>query len=166
MGTSQGKHNDTAVERTSDQETVVTRRFNAPARLVFKAWTTPELLLKWWTPKSFDITFVSCEVDARTGGGYKFVFRVPSMEQPMAFFGKYLEVVPDVRLVWTNEEGGEDGPVTTVTFEEHGGGTLLTVHDRYPSKKALDDAIATESMNGFGETFDQLDALLPELGAA
>jgi uncharacterized protein YndB with AHSA1/START domain len=164
MGTTQGRNNDTTTERTSDQETVVTRSFDAPARLVFKAWTTPELLLKWWTPKSFDITFVSCDVDARTGGSYKFVFRVPSMEHPMAFFGKYIEVVPNARLVWTNEEGGEDGPVTTVTFAERGARTLVTVHDRYPSKKALDDAIATESMNGFGETFDQLDDLLPALG--
>src|ERR1700754_454053 len=92
------------VERKSDRELVVTRTFNAPARLVFEAWTTPELLMKWWAPKSFSVTFVSCEVNARTGGGYRFVMAHPDHPQPMSFFGKYLEVVPPARLVWTNEE--------------------------------------------------------------
>jgi uncharacterized protein YndB with AHSA1/START domain len=138
----------------------VTRTFDAPPRIVFAAWTTPELLLRWWAPKSIGIAFVSCEVDARTGGSYRFVFTHPAAEEPMAFFGRYLEVVAPTRLVWTNEEGGEGGAVTTVTFEPRGAGTLVTVHDLYPSKEALDEAIASGSTAGFDEQFAQLDALL------
>src|SRR5690242_8682061 len=129
--------NRTTVERKSDREIVVTRTFKGPARLVFEAWTRPELLKRWWAPKSFGITFISCEVDARTGGAYRFVFGHPSSEQSMAFFGKYIEVTPHSRLVWTNEEAGEGGSVTTVTFEERGAETLVTFRDLYPSKEAL-----------------------------
>jgi uncharacterized protein YndB with AHSA1/START domain len=157
--------NRTTVERRSDRELVVTRTFNAPARLVFEAWTRPELLKRWWAPKSFGITFVSCEVDARTGGAYRFVFSHPAAEQPMAFFGRYLEVTPPSRLVWTNEEGADGGQVTTVTFEERDGETRVVMHDLYPSKEALDEAIASDSTSGFGETFEQLDELLAASGA-
>jgi uncharacterized protein YndB with AHSA1/START domain len=152
--------NPTTVERRSERELVVTRSFNAPARLVFEAWTKPELLMRWWAPKSFGVTFLSCDIDARTGGAYRFVFGHPASEQPMTFFGRYLEVTPPARLVWTNDEGGEAGAVTTVTFEERGGVTLVVMHDLYPSKEALDDAIASGSTGGFGESFEQLDALL------
>ena len=152
--------NRTTVERKSDRELVVTRTFKAPARRVFEAWTKPELLKQWWIPKSFGLSFLSCEIDARTGGTYRFVFRHPSSEQPMAFFGRYIEVIPDARLVWTNEEGGDAGTVTTVTFEQRGDETLFVLHDLYPSKEALDEAIASGSTNGFSETFEQLDALL------
>ena len=155
--------NRTTVERKSERELVVTRSFNGPARLVFEAWTRPELLKRWWAPKSFGISFISCEVDARTGGTYRFVFSHPSSEQPMAFFGRYLEVIPPARLVWTNDEGGEGGAVTTVTFEEKDGRTLLTFHDLYPSKEALDAAIASGATSGFGESFEQLDELLVTL---
>lgn len=155
-----GKNDLTKAERTSEREMTVTRTFDAPARLVFKAWTTPDLLRQWWVPKSMGMSFVSCELDARTGGSYRFVFAHPSFEQPMAFFGTYLEVVPPSRLVWTNEEGGEGGAVTTVTFEEKAGATLVVMRDLYPSKEALDHAIASESMAEFGEQFVQLDALL------
>src|SRR3954462_393023 len=127
--------NRTTVERTSERELVVTRTFNAPARILFEAWTKPELLKRWGAPKSFGISFVSCEADVRTGGTYRFVFSHPASEQPMAFFGRYIEVTPHSRLVWTNEEGGEDGSVTTVTFEERGGKTLVVLHDLYPSKE-------------------------------
>src|SRR5579871_6133368 len=110
----------TTVERTSERELVVTRTFNGPARIVFEAWTTPELLKRWWMPKSVGVPFISCEVDARTGGSYRFVFGHPASGQPMAFFGRYIEVIPNARLVWTNDEGGEGGAITTVTFEERG----------------------------------------------
>ncbi len=148
----------TTVERTSERELVVTRTFNAPARLVFEAWTTPDLLKQWWAPKSFGVFFISCEADARTGGAYRFVFGHPASEQPMAFFG--IEVTPHARLVWTNEEGGDGGSVTTVTFEERGGETRLVMHDLYPSNEALDEAIASESTGGCTETFEQLDEFL------
>jgi uncharacterized protein YndB with AHSA1/START domain len=156
--------NRTTTERTSDRELVVTRTFDAPARIVFEAWTTPELLKRWWTPKSFGISMVSCEVDARVGGSYRFVFVFDNCaSKPMAFFGRYLEVTPCSRLVWTNEEGEEGGAVTTATFEERGGKTLLVMHDLYPSKEALDRAIASGSTGGSCETFDQLDELLVTL---
>ena len=152
----------TTVERKSERETVVTRTFNGPSRLVFEAWTKPELIKRWWTPKSFGISFLSCEIDARTGGTYRFVFGHASSEQPMAFFGRYIEVTPHSRLVWTNDES-ENGQVTTVTFEEKGGKTLVVMHDLYPSKKALDDAIASGSAAEMGESFTQLDELLVAL---
>ena len=158
--------NHTAAERTSERELVVTRTFNAPARIVFEAWTRPELLMQWWAPKSIGISFLSCETDVRTGGAYRFVFGHPASEQPMAFFGRYIEVTPPARLVWTNDEGGEGGAVTTVTFEESGGETLVVMRDLYPSKEALDDAIASESIGEFSESFEQLDELLVAVGAA
>ena len=153
--------NPTTAERASERELVVTRRFHAPARLVFEAWTTPALLMRWWIPKSIDMSFVSCETDVRTGGSYRFVFRYG--DSTMAFFGRYVEVVPNARLVWTNEEGGEGGAVTTVTFEEQGAETLVTMSDLYPTKEALDEAIASGSTGAFSETFEQLEELLGTL---
>ena len=131
--------NRTTVERKSERELVVTRTFNGPARIVFEAWTKPELFKRWWVPKSIGVSLLSCEMDVRVGGRYRLVFGHGASE-PMAFFGRYLEVTPHSRLVWTNEEGGDGGAVTTVTFEEKGGKTLLVMHDLYPSKEALDDA--------------------------
>jgi uncharacterized protein YndB with AHSA1/START domain len=155
----------TTVERTSDRELVATRTVDGPARIVFEAWTKPELLMRWWAPKSFGITFLSCETDVRTGGSYRFVFGHPASEQPMAFFGRYIEVTPPTRLVWTNEED-EDGAVTTATFEERDGRTLVVVHDLYPSKEALDRAIASGSTGAWPEQFEALDDLLATLGAS
>jgi uncharacterized protein YndB with AHSA1/START domain len=158
-GTAAAK-NATTVDRKSDRELVITRTFNAPARLVFEAWTKPELLKRWWIPQSCGASFVSCEADVRTGGSYRFVFSHPAAEQPMAFFGKYTEVIPNARLVWTNDEGGEAGPVTTVTFSEKDGRTVVVMSDLHPSKESLDAAIESGSTSGFGETFDQLDEFL------
>jgi len=149
----------TTTDRSSDREVVVTRTFDAPAHIVFEAWTTPELIMRWWTPKSFGITFISCEADVRPGGTYKFVMGHPAFDQPMSFFGKYLEVDPPKRLVWTNEEGNE-GSVTTVTFEEKDGKTHLVLRDVYPTKAALDEAMASGSIGGYPEQFNQLDILL------
>src|SRR6185295_3974478 len=158
--------NPTTVERKSERELVVTRTFDAPARIVFEAWTKAELFKRWWVPKSFGLTLLSCEMDVRVGGRYRLVFNHPVSLQPMEFFGTYTEVTPNARLVWTNEEGGHGGPVTTVTFEEKGGKTLLVMNDLYPSKEALDAAIASGSTGGTGETFEQLDELLVNLGAS
>jgi uncharacterized protein YndB with AHSA1/START domain len=155
--------NRTTVERKSERELVVTRTFDGPARIVFEAWTRPELLKRWWAPKSTGMSLVSCEADVRVGGRYRFEFgREASM--PMAFFGRYLEVTPHSRLVWTNDETDE-GAVTTVTFEERGGKTLLVMHELYPSKEALDAAIAGME-GGMPESFAQLDELLVTLGAS
>ena len=155
--------NRTTVERTSEREFVVTRTFNAPARLVFEAWTKPELIKLWWVPKSMDMALLSCEADVRVGGSYRFVFGHDASES-MAFFGRYLEVIPHARLVWTNEEGDGGEAITTVTFEEKGGKTLLVLHERHPSKEAVDDAIGFGE--GLRETFEQLDELLVTLGAS
>ncbi|HUQ10520.1 MAG TPA: SRPBCC domain-containing protein [Steroidobacteraceae bacterium] len=148
----------TTVERKSDRELVVTRTINGPARLVFEAWTKPELFRKWWAPRSMGMVLHSCEMDVRVGGSYRLNFG-----GDMDFFGKYVEVTPHSRLAWTNEEGGEGGPVTTVTFEEKGGKTLLVVRELYPSKEAL-DAAGTGAADAMGEMFDQLDELLATLG--
>ena len=152
--------NRTTVERKSERELVVTRTFNGPARIVFEAWTKPELFRQWWVPKSMGMSLLSCEMDVRVGGKYRLEFEPDAM----AFFGTYLEVTPPSRLVWTNEEGGEGGPVTTVTFEEKGGKTLLVMHELYPSKEAL-DAAGTGAADAMGETFEQLDELLVALSA-
>ena len=150
--------NLTTIERKSEREIVVTRTFNGPARIVFEAWTKPELFRQWWVPKSMGMSLLSCEMDVRVGGGYRLEFAHGDSQS--AFFGTYKEVTPHSRLVWTNEEGVDGGAVTTVTFEEKGGTTLLVLHELYPSKDALDGAIASGSTGGFSETFEQLDELL------
>ena len=150
-----------SVKRTSDRELVVTRTFNAPARLVFEAWTKPELFEQWWVPRSMGMTLRSCELDVRTGGKYRLVFG-DDPANPMAFFGEYLDVVPNQRIVWTNEESGADGSVTTVTFEEKDGRTMLVMSELYPTKEAL-DAAGTGAQEAMKETFGQLDELLASL---
>lgn len=152
--------NPITMERISDRELVVTRTVDGPARLVFEAWTKPELFQRWWAPKSFCVTIISCELDVRTGGTYRLEMGHPSSEQPMAFFGRYIDVVPNARIVWTNDEAGDGGAITTVTFAEKDGATVLTVHELYPSKDSLDEAIASGSTSGWEEQFGQLDVLL------
>lgn len=151
----------TKVERTSERELVVTRSFDAPARLVFAAWTTPDLFMRWWAPKSMGMVLRACDMDVRTGGGYRLEFG-EDPAQSFAFFGKYLEVIPNERLIWTNDEG-EEGAVTTITFEERGGQTLLTLRELYPSKEAFDANIGAEG--ALPEQFVQLDEVLATLGA-
>jgi len=155
--------NGSTTERTSEREIVVTRTINGPARLAFEAWTRAELLERWWTPKSFPITLRSIQTDPRVGGTYKLVFGYE--DSTFEFFGRYLEVTPPSRLVWTNDEGDEGGQITTVTFEETGGTTRVVVHDLYPSKEALDAAIASGSTSGMAESLQQLDDLVVSLGA-
>ena len=148
----------TAVNRKSDCELAVTRTFDAPAHIVFQAWSKPELFQRWWIPKSMGMTVVACEMDVRTGGTYRLEIRHPDFAEPMPFFGKYLEVIPNARIVWTNEES-EGGAVTTVTFEEKNGKTELTLTERYPTKEALDEALEG-SAAALPEQFDELDNLL------
>jgi uncharacterized protein YndB with AHSA1/START domain len=152
----------TTVERKSDRELVITRTFDAPPHIVFEAWTKPELLKRWWAPKSTGMSLISCEADVRVGGKYRFAFGQDGSES-MAFFGRYIEVIPHSRLVWTNEES-DDGAVSTVTFVEKGGQTLLVLHELYPTKEALDRTIAGME-GGMPETFAQLDELLVTVGA-
>jgi len=149
--------NRTTVERKSERELVVTRMIEGPPRLVFEAWSNPELFKRWWVPRSLGMTLKSCEMDVRTGGKYRLSFG-----DGMDFFGRYLEVTPPSRIVWTNEEGGENGPVTTVTLEDKGGRTLLVMSELYPSKEAL-DAAGTGAADAMHESFAQLEELLTTL---
>ena len=153
--------NRTTVERKSDREVVVTRSFDAPAHLVFEAWTKPELFKQWWVPRSMGMTLRSCELDVRTDGKYRLVFG-DDPANTMAFFGKYLDVVPNQRIVWTNEESGADSSITTVTFEEKNGKTTLVLSELYPTKEAL-EAAGTGAQEVIIETFGQLDELLASL---
>lgn len=146
--------NKVTVERTSDREVVVTRTFDAPARLVFEAWRNPELFKQWWVPKSMGMKLHAIEMDVQVGGRYRLNFG-----DGMDFYGKYLEVVPNAKIVWTNEESGDQGSVTTVTFEEKDGKTLLVMREVYPTKEAL-DAAGTGAADATVETFGQLDELL------
>ena len=156
-----GSANRTSVERRGERELVVTRTFDAPPGTVYRAWSEAALFQRWWVPKSIDgVSLVSCEMDVRTGGKYRLEFSFGGPET-MAFYGKYLEVVPGARIVWTNDEG-EEGAVTTVTFEERGGKTLLTFHEAYPSQAALEEALQG-SAAGLPEQMDQLDELVSSM---
>ena len=155
----------TSVERASDRELVVKHTFDAPARLVFEAWTRPELFRRWWAPKSSGVPLLSCEMDVRTGGKYRLEFGQDA-SSTWTFFGKYLEVTPHSRLVWTNDEGEDEGAVSAVTFEETDGQTRLVLRDLCPSKEALGDAAASGATGCFDEQFGQLDELLDTVGAS
>jgi uncharacterized protein YndB with AHSA1/START domain len=157
--------NETIVERTSDRELVVTRTFNGPAHVVFDAWTKPELLKRWWAPKSFGVSLFECESDLRVGGIYRYAFgRDP--KKPEVFSGRYIAVNPPSRLVLTQvyermRNAGE--AIVTATFEESQGRTRLTLHQLFPSKEALEGAVASGMEHGMRETLDQLDALVASL---
>ena len=154
-------HHRTSVERQGNRELIVTRTFDAPPDMVFRAWSEAALFRRWWMPKSVTgVSLVACEIDMRTGGTYRLEFSTGS--DKMAFYGKYLEVVPDQRIVWTNDEG-EEGAVTTVTFEDQDGKTLLTFHEAYPTREALEEALQG-SAAGLPEQLDQLDELLSGIG--
>ncbi|WP_113293938.1 SRPBCC family protein [Rhizobiales bacterium] len=157
-----GAQNRTSVERKGDRELVVTRTFNAPPSMVYRAWSQPELFQRWWVPKSAPgVSLVSCQMDVRTGGRYRLEFGAGGSDT-MAFYGKYLEVVPNERIVWTNDEG-EEGAITTVTFKDEGGRTSLTFHEVYPSKEALEEALQSGAA-ALPEQLDQLDELLSSTG--
>jgi uncharacterized protein YndB with AHSA1/START domain len=156
--------NRTNIERKSDRELVITRTVNGPVRLVYEAWSNPTLFHRWWIPKSIGITLVSSDWDVRTGGKYRLVFQLGD-SPPMAFFGSFLDVIPNARIVWTNEEAQDGGAIATATFEEKNGKTLLVIHELYPSKESLDTALASGEKDAMEETFTQLDELLPEIQA-
>jgi uncharacterized protein YndB with AHSA1/START domain len=147
-----------AVERCGDRELVVTRIFDAPRSTVYEAWSQADLFQRWWVPKSAaGISLVSCDLDVRTGGTYRLGFSAGGSDI-MTFYGSYIEVVPNDRIVWTNDEG-EEGAITTVTFEDRDAQTLLTFREFYPSREALDEALQG-SAAGLPEQLEQLGALL------
>lgn len=148
----------TRVERASDRELVVTRAFDAPVHIVFEAWSRAEIFRQWWVPRSVGLTLLSCDMDVRTGGKYRLVFSHPMSDEPVAFFGTYTDVRPNERIVWTNDET-DQGAVTTVTFDEEAGRTLVTFRELYTTKAALDDALAG-SAEALPHQFAQLDEML------
>jgi uncharacterized protein YndB with AHSA1/START domain len=162
MHQARAMRNETIVEQASDRELVVTRTFNAPAHIVFDAWTKPELLKRWWAPKSYGVSLFECESDLRVGGTYRYAFgRDP--KNPEVFSGRYVEVNSPSRLVLTQvyermSDAGE--AVVTAAFEESQGRTRLTLHQVFPSKEALDGALASGMESGMRVTLDQLDALV------
>jgi uncharacterized protein YndB with AHSA1/START domain len=169
-GSESAPKNQTSIERTSDRELVMTRTFNGPARIVFDAWTRPELVRRWWAPKSLGVSVVSCDADVRVGGRYRYVLQ-PSKGDEFAFTGTYTEVTPHSRLVYTTNfepkgsepAGDADAAIVTVTFEEHDGKTHLIARELYPSKEVLDGALATGMERGAYVTMDQLDELVASL---
>lgn len=157
--------NRTTLERRSERELVMTRTFNGPSRIVFDAWTKPELLKRWWAPCSLGVKLFSCEADVRVGGTYRYVFGHDA-KHSMAFSGVYTEVTPHARLVYTQlfepmRAAGE--AIVTATFEEQGGKTRFELHALYPSKEALDGAVASGMEQGMRETMEQLEALVGAL---
>jgi uncharacterized protein YndB with AHSA1/START domain len=160
--------NRTTVERTSDRELVISRTFEARARIVWDAWTRPELLKRWWAPRSLGVTLFSCEVDLRVGGRYRYVFG-HTPEHAMAFSGTFTEIVACARLVCTQlfepmASAGE--AIVAATFEERDGRTRVVQRALYPSKQSLDGAIASGMEKGARATFEQLEELVAALGAA
>lgn len=150
---------ETRVEKRGDRELVVIRRFEAPVHLVYKAWADPALFRQWWVPRSYGMTLLSCEMDVRVGGTYRLEIGHASSDQPMAFFGTYLEVEPDRRIVWTNEES-PDGAVTTVSFTEEDGGTEVTISNRFPTAEAMEQELASGACEGTAESLKQLEEFL------
>jgi uncharacterized protein YndB with AHSA1/START domain len=151
-------NDSTAVERVGERELVITRVFAAPRALVFRAWSEAELFLRWWVPASVPgMTLVGCDMDVRTGGRYRLEFSFGGADT-VAFHGRYLEVVPNERIVWTNDEE-VDGAVTTVTFADQGDKTLVRFHELYPSAEALEEAMQG-SAAALPEQLDQLAAVL------
>jgi len=160
----------TSIERQSDRELVVSRTFDGPARIVFDAWTRPELVSRWWAPSSHGAAMVSCDADVRVGGHYRYVVR-PGKGGEFAFSGRYEEVTPHSRLVYTaffepralGPATGAEPVIVTVTFDEQGGRTRVVSREVYPSKEVLDGAIATGMERGIHATMDLLDELVASL---
>jgi uncharacterized protein YndB with AHSA1/START domain len=159
---------DTTLERTSDREIVITRSFRAPPRIVFEAFTKSEHVRKWWAPRSRGVELVACDADVSVGGAYRYVMRVRDLGD-MAFSGRYVELTPPSRLVYTQvfepmKDAGE--AVVTVTFDaEPGERTKMTSRERYPSKDALEAAIQSGMEGGMRESMDQLDVLVAAIFA-
>jgi uncharacterized protein YndB with AHSA1/START domain len=158
--------NTTSMEVLSDRELVISRTFNGPARIVFDAWTQPELVKRWWAPASRCVVMVSCDADVRVGGQYRYVLRRDTGGE-FAFSGTYTEIAPPSRLVYTQifEPMAQAGEVVvSITFEERDGKTHLVSRELYPSKEVLDAALASGMEHGMRETMDQLDELVASLG--
>lgn len=150
----------------SDRELRVSREFDAPRALVFKAYTDPALVQRWlWGPD--DWPMAECTIDCRVGGAYRYVWRNAQLGD-MGMGGKFLEIAPPARLVVTelfDQDWTEGETVCTTTFEDLNGGTrtLVTTTVLYSSQNARDNAMKTPMLEGWGVCFDRLDGLLPKI---
>jgi uncharacterized protein YndB with AHSA1/START domain len=142
---------------------LVTREFDAPRHLVYRAWTTPELVARWWTAKRGSA--VTMEIDLRVGGRWRYVMETDG-GQEVAFHGEYREVVPEERLVTTEvyegaplppEELEANATINTVTFAEQGGRTLVTMLTECPSPQVREMIVASGMEDGLQDALDLLE---------
>jgi uncharacterized protein YndB with AHSA1/START domain len=156
--------NQTTMQLEADREIIISRTFDGPARIVFDAWTKPELVKRWWAPKG-RATIVSVDADVRVGGKYRYVLKA-DVGEAFAFSGSYTEITPHSRLVYTQsfEPMADAGSaIITVTFDERDGKTRLVSRELYPSKEAREAALSSGMEEGMRETMDQLDVLVASL---
>ena len=148
--------NANAGEAIADREVVITRTYDAPARLLFEAWSKPEHLMKWFGPVGWPLTL--CEVDFRKGGRWRFAMTGSSGQQNTPFGGVYLDIVPNRKIVFDNafEEPGSRKMIMTVTFEEADGRTTLTWHTLFESVAMKDEYVGMGIEAGAGSGLDQL----------
>jgi uncharacterized protein YndB with AHSA1/START domain len=149
-----------ASEPVVDREVIITRTYDAPARLLFVAWSKPEHLMKWFGPVGWPLTL--CEVDFRMGGRFRFAMTGPSGRQDTPFGGEYLEIVPHRKIVFDNafEAPGAEKMITTVTFDEKDGRTTLTHHTLFASVAMKNEYVGMGFVQGVGSGFDQLAAVV------
>jgi uncharacterized protein YndB with AHSA1/START domain len=157
--------NDQETGATADRELVITRSYDAPAHLLFRAWSQPEHIMRWFGPEGWPVTH--CEMDFRVGGTYRFAMTGPDGEQGTPFGGTYLEIVPNEKIVYDDafESPGAERMVMTVTFEESGGQTTLTVHTLFPSVAMKDKHLEMGMEEGLGMSLDQLGDLVTDMQA-
>jgi uncharacterized protein YndB with AHSA1/START domain len=143
-------------EPIADRTVVISRVYDAPARLLFQAWSRPEYLAKWFGPKGWPITL--CEVDFRVGGRVRMAMTGSSGVQNTPFGGTYLEIVPDRKIVFDNgfESPGAEKMIMTVTFDESGGRTTLTLSTLFASIAMRNEHMGLGFEQGTNSALDQL----------
>ena len=147
----------------ADREIVITREFDAPARILFAAWSTPEHLLQWFGPEGWPLTL--CEVDFRVGGRWRFAMTGSSGVQNTPFGGEYLEIVPNDRIVFSNafEEPGAETLIVIVTFAEQDGRTTLTIRTLFRSTEVRDWHAEQGYATGYASALDQLADVVADM---
>jgi uncharacterized protein YndB with AHSA1/START domain len=149
----------------TETQILITREFDAPRHLVYRAWTTPELIKRWWSGNRGEVT--SAEVDLRPGGTWRYVM-VANGGFEVAFHGEYQEIIPGERIVATEVyEGAPDAAaVTTTTFTETGGRTTLAILVQHPSPESRDAHINSGMEGGMQEAMDHLEQVALSLASA
>jgi uncharacterized protein YndB with AHSA1/START domain len=149
-----------------DREIVITREFNAPKHLVYRALTEPELVKRWWNAKRGTVT--RCEIDLRVGGSWRYLMVTPDGGE-VGFHGEFREIVPDERIVSTEVyEGAPEGEpaVNLITFTEAGDRTVLSILMQLESREVRDMIIATGMETGMQESMDLLEEVASSLTEA